>query len=137
MQYGQEARDEDRRAATTVEVALRSRPVLLADPPAESGVLDMRAEPSPEGEADALTDQRPDDDGEREGEVLADAVEATSTMVSPGTIRPMSTDVSSMMPRPAMRVRAIGSTDWTVSRIQSRSSFTVRAYRGRGGGASD
>ena len=57
------------------------------------------------------------------------AVEATSTMVSPGTTRPISTEVSSMMPSPARSVRATGSTACTVSRTQSRSSFTIRAYR--------
>ena len=65
--------------------------------------------------------------GEGAPEPLATAVAAMITIVSPGTNRPTRTLVSSMIAKPASRVRTTGSTLCTVSRSHVRNSFTTRA----------
>ena len=49
----------------------------------------------------------------------------TMTIESPGTIRPISTLVSSMIATLAMRIRSHGSTPETTSRIDERTSLSI------------
>ncbi len=130
MQHGDEARQEDGDAAAAGEVALRAHPVRLADAASDPGTADDGAEPAPEPEPDALAGKRAGDDGDPEQDALegeATAVLATSTTVSPGKTRPMSTLVSSSIATPASRVRRTGSTLCTRSRSPVSTSFTLRA----------
>lgn len=127
MQHREEAGQEDRDAAAALEIVLGANPVVLTDSAPQPRHPDVRAQPAPQPEADALADQCPDHDRDAHRDALqwsGDPIEAMITIVSPGTTRPIRMLVSSITASPAISVRATGSIDCTVSRSQIRRSST-------------
>lgn len=64
MEHRKEARQEDGDAAPTREIALGAHPVRLAHSTPHPGGPDVRTDPPPQPEADALTDQGTDQHGD-------------------------------------------------------------------------